>query len=394
MTFLSDGLFAINMSKSPLVYLDHNATTPVHPDVLQAMLPVFTDHFGNPDSRSHAFGWQAKALVDVARESILKELKAANQARLVFTSSATEANNLALKGVVAATTQDKAHIITQITEHACILETCRWLEKQGHHVTYLKVNSVGLVDEEELKNALTPQTRLVSIMLANNEIGTLQNVKELAQITRAHSSAFFHTDAVQALGKMPVNVADLDVDLLSLSAHKMYGTKGVGALYLSPKIKNSQLAPQMQGGGHEEGLRSGTLNVPAIVGFAKALELANINLSTEVPRLQKLQTTLIEELYTLEGVSLNGPKTNRLCNNLNFWIKNVKAENLILAMPQFAFSTGSACASGKAEPSYVVQAIGRSREEALCSVRLGLGLSTTQAHVESFIQAFRQAILG
>lgn len=376
-----------------ILYLDHNATTPLHPVVLQTMLPYFTEHFGNPDSRSHAYGWQAQAAVTVVRESILKLLHAPQNARLIFTSSATEANNLAIKGIIEATSQKECHIITQVTEHSCVLETCRWLERQGHRVTYLPVDAEGFVDPDALKNVLTPQTCVVSIMLANNEIGTIQNIKELAKITHENSSAFFHTDAVQAIGKMPVSVTELDVDLLSVSAHKIYGPKGVGGLYVGPRVKKSDLVPQMHGGGHEEGMRSGTLNVPGIVGLAKAFEMAMQDLTREPARQQMLRDLLIQELCALGDVSLNGAKDARLCNNANFWIHHVKAESLLLAVPSLAFSTGSACASGKTEPSYVVQALGRSRDAALCSVRFGLGRTTTAGDINEAVALLKAAIV-
>lgn len=374
------------------IYLDYNATTPMHPEVLQAMLPYFTEHFGNPDSRSHAYGWQAKAACDVARQSILEHLDAPQNGRLVFTASATEANNLALKGVVEAFGTKPVNLITQKTEHSCVLETCRSLAQKGHQVTFLDVDAEGFVDPSDLKKALTPHTVLVSLMGANNEIGTIQNLDELISVTRQNSKAFFHSDMVQQVGKMPVSLRTLDLDFLSLSAHKIYGPKGVGGLYLGSRVTTQNLVPQQHGGGHEWGLRSGTLNVPGIVGFAKAFAVVMADLPNEMARLTQLREYFLDGLLAIEGVHLNGPRANRLCNNVNVWIENVLAEQLILAIPKLAFSTGAACASGKTEPSYVIQALGRSVIEARSSVRFGLGRTTTKEQIDFALAQITSAI--
>ncbi len=380
------------MNKPAPIYLDHNATTPVHPGVVAAMLPYFTEHFGNPDSRSHAYGWHAKAACDVARASLLKSLQAPANAKLIFTASATESNNLAIQGVVAAAGA-KSHIITQTTEHACVLATCRALEKQGHRVTYLDVDAEGFVRPADLKKALTPTTLLVSLMGANNEIGTIQPISELLNVTKQNSKAFFHSDLTQMAGREPLSLLSWPLDLASFSSHKLYGPKGVAALYLAPSLRPSQLQAQMHGGGHEDGLRSGTLNVPGIVGLARAFEIATADLPEEHARLTALRDAFIAGLLAIPGVVLNGPRGLRLCNNINVTIASVPAESLLLAVPELAFSTGSACASGKAEPSYVIQALGQSASQAKSTVRFGLGRATTRADVQKALQLLKSAIL-
>lgn len=355
------------------------------------MLPFFSDKFGNAASASHKVGWEAKAHLDVARESVLQNMQALPDSHLIFTSGATEANNLAIKGLLL-NCDSPQHIITQKTEHACVLESCEWLKRFGHEVTVLDVDSDGFVKVEDFKNAFKPNTKLVSFMLANNEIGTIQNIKDLVKITREQSKAFFHTDAVQAFGKMPVSFVDLGVDMMSVSAHKMYGPKGIGALCLAPTIKPRHLQPLLHGGGHEEGLRSGTVNLAGVVGLAKALEVAVRDLAEQSSHLSKLRDFLLEALLKIEGVSLNGSKSQRLCQNINVTVDGVLAENLILQLPHFGFSTGSACASGKTEPSYVIQALGKTELEAKCSLRLGLGRGHTQEQMETVAKAFFQKI--
>lgn len=373
-----------------MIYLDHNATTPVLPEVLAAMQPYFTQHFGNAASSSHAYGWQAKAACELAREKILAGL-GAPKGKVIFTSGATESNNLAIKGVAEAAGKP-IHIITQVTEHACVLESCDWLAKQGHEVTVLPVDGEGFVNPSDLKAALKDNTALVSIMMANNEIGTLQHMGDLAHVIKENSSALFHTDAAQAVGKVHISLEDLHIDLLSFSGHKLYGPKGVGALVVNESVGRSKLKPQMLGGGHEEGFRSGTLNVPGVVGLSKALEMQLQDLDAELARQKGLRDHFLAGLLQIADVSLNGSHEHRLSNNINVWIKGVSAEKLILALPGLAFSTGSACASSSTEPSYVVQALGRSAEQAKECVRFGLGRSTTMAEVDSALTQLAQAI--
>lgn len=373
------------------VYLDNNATTPMDERVLTAMLPYFGEKFGNAASASHAYGWEAKAGVDNARETTAKLIGAANPESIIFTSGTTESNNFALKGVVRGR-KAPVHVISQVTEHECVLEALKDLARDGHEFTLVGVDGEGRVNTDEFRHAFRPNTALVSIMWANNEIGTIQNVAELLAITREHKGVLFHTDCAQAVGKIPVDVAKVDVDFLSFSGHKIYGPKGVGALYVAPRLPKIPIRPLLNGGGHEFGLRSGTLNVPGIVGLAKALELCVAELTEERARQTALRDHLIRHLLQeLDLTVLNGHKTERLPGNVSLTIAGVPADELILAVPEIAISSGAACSSGGTEPSYVMQAIGRTREEAKSTVRLSLGRFTTDADVETAIRALVRA---
>ncbi|HLF13675.1 MAG TPA: cysteine desulfurase family protein [Bacteroidota bacterium] len=362
------------------VYMDYHATTPVDPRVMEAMLPYFTERFGNPASRQHRQGWVAGEAVERARASVARTIGAAAR-EVVFTSGATEANNLALKGMSATLQKRGDHIITVRTEHNSVLDVCRKLEKNGFRVTYLDVDGDGLVDPGDVAGAITGKTILVSVMLANNEIGTLQPVGEIGAICRSRGVAF-HTDATQAVGKIPVDVGSLQVDLLAMSAHKVYGPKGVGFLYI--RRTGSRLAPvsQIDGGGHEGGLRSGTLNVPGIVGCARALELAAAEMEAEGLRLSGWRDEMLRAWETSPGdVRLNGHPTRRLPNNLNVSFPGVEDNLLMMNMKDVAVSTGSACSSSKPEPSHVLSALGLPRGVAGSAIRFGLGRFTTEEEV-------------
>ena len=365
-----------------MLYLDHNATTPVSPSVFKAMRPYFSEHFGNPASR-HSAGWKAAAAVKQARESLAASLGLLEASSVIFTSGATEANNLALKGVLEACGKKPAHLVTQITEHSCVLQSAHWLKAQGHEVTFLPVNALGRVSPESLKAALKDNTVLVSIMHANNEIGTVQDISTLATLTHK-AGAFFHTDAVQTLGRLPLDMAAMEIDLLTFSGHKLYGPKGIGALAILPKRPKINLIPLIHGGGHEQGLRSGTLNVPGIIGLATAVSEAIKIRESETARQIILRDELINQLMnTIEGATLNGDPQNRLPGNINLTIPFVKATDLISTASEVAFSTGSACAASSVTPSHVLTAIGLSKEAAECTMRLGLGLGTTLADIKT-----------
>jgi cysteine desulfurase len=363
------------------IYLDNNATTPLDERVLGAMLPYLKDQFGNPSSRAHAHGWTAEAAVEVAREELAQAIGASPE-EVFFTSGATEADNWALLGSLAP----GDHLVTASTEHEAVRETARHLERRGVELTVLPVDRFGVAHPDALREALKPETALVSVMVANNETGTVNPVRELAEV--AHEAGVpFHADAAQALGKIPVDVDELGVDLMSLSAHKCYGPKGVGALYVrrrpSPSVRRARPEPLLRGGGQERGMRSGTLNVPGIVGFGRAAALAAESLPEEVGRIFRLSNELFGRLRTgIPGLSLNGHPTERLPNTLNVSFPGVKATDLLAALPDVAASAGSACASGKGEPSHVLLAMGLGEEEALSSVRLSLGRFTMSSDVE------------
>jgi cysteine desulfurase len=367
------------------IYMDHHATTPVAPEVFEAMRPFFVETFGNAASRTHAFGWAAEAAVEAARAQIAG-LIGCKPVELVFTSGATEADNLALKGVAYAYRERGTHLITSQIEHHAVLDSCKRLEKEGFQVTYLPVDRTGLVDPGEVAKALTPKTILVSIMLANNEVGTIQPVREIGRLCKERG-VLLHSDAVQGIGKIPVNVDALGVDLMSLTAHKLYGPKGVGALYVRMGKPRVKLVPQMDGGGHEKGRRSGTLNVPGIVGFGKACELAGDRMVEEDVRL----TVLRERLWTgitsrLAHVHLNGHPTLRLPGNLNVSFGFVDGESLLMSLKEVAVSSGSACTSASMEPSYVLKAMGVSQDLAHSSLRFGLGRGNTQEEVDFVVE--------
>jgi cysteine desulfurase len=363
------------------IYMDNHATTPVDPRVFEAMKPYFTDVFGNAASRNHSFGWQAEDAVEKARKQIA-DLIGATAKEIVFTSGATESNNLAIKGVADMYAEKGNHIITQATEHKATLDTCKRLEKEGFKVTYLPVQANGLIDLDQLRAALTDKTILISIMYANNEIGVLQPIAEIGKIAKQRG-ILFHTDAVQAAGKVPVNVTEDNVDLLSISAHKLYGPKGVGALYVRRRNPRVQLTAQIDGGGHERGMRSGTLNVPGIVGLGEACALAKKEMAEETKRMSHLRDKLKDRLLAnLDEVFINGTMEHRLPNNLNISFAYVEGESLLMGINDVAVSSGSACTSATLEPSYVLKALGAGDDLAHSSIRFGLGRFNTEEEVD------------
>jgi cysteine desulfurase len=363
------------------LYMDNHATTPLDPRVLEAMMPYFTGKFGNAASRNHSFGWEAEAAVDKAREQVAK-LIGATAKEIIFTSGATESNNLAIKGIAEMYRERGNHIITQVTEHKAVLDTCKRLEKSGYRVTYLPVKADGLIDIEDLKRAIDDKTILVTIMIANNEIGVVQPVAEIGKICH-EKGVLFHSDAVQAVGKIPVNVNTMQIDALSLSAHKIYGPKGVGALYVRRRNPRVQISEQINGGGHERGMRSGTLNVPGIVGLGKACEIAGEEMKSETERLLKLRNKLQHKLESsLDFVHVNGSMEHRLPGNLNMSFVYVEGESLLMGINDIAVSSGSACTSATLEPSYVLKALGLGDDVAHSSIRFGLGRFNTEPEVD------------
>jgi len=363
------------------IYLDNHATTPLDPRVLEAMLPYFTQKFGNAASRNHSFGWEAEKAVSEAREQIA-QLIGATAKEIIFTSGATESDNLAIKGVAEMYRERGNHIITQATEHKAVLDTCKRLEKQGFRVTYLPVKADGIIDLEDLKRAMDEQTILVSIMAANNEIGVLQPIAEIGRLCH-EKNVLFHCDAVQAVGKIPVNVIADNIDLMSISAHKIYGPKGVGALYVRRRDPRVQIVAQIDGGGHERGMRSGTLNVPGIVGLGKACEICRQEMGEEAKRLTGLRDRLKNKLESeLDYVHVNGSWEHRLPGNLNMSFLYVEGESLLMGINDVAVSSGSACTSATLEPSYVLKALGLGDDVAHSSIRFGLGRFNTQAEVD------------
>lgn len=368
------------MLKLP-VYLDYNATTPCDARVVEAMLPYFTENFGNAASRTHYYGWQAEEAVELAREQVAA-LIGSEPKEIVFTSGATESDNLALKGVFEAYASKGNHIITCVTEHKAVLDTCKQLEKKGARVTYLPVNRDGLIDIGELESAIDTHTILVALMFANNELGVIQPVKAIGEIAKKHGVLFF-TDAAQAVGKIPVSVNESGIDILSLSAHKMYGPKGVGAIYMRRKNPRVKLQAQIEGGGHERAVRSGTLNVPGIVGLGKACELARKEMEADAARLGQLRNKLERILLEEGDVYINGSQFNRLPHVSNIGFGSASGEALMLACNKdIAVSSGSACSSASMEPSYVLKAIGLSDEEAYGSLRFSLGRFTTEEEID------------
>lgn len=366
----------------PFVYLDNHATTPLDPRVLEAMLPYFTEHYGNAASRSHRMGWDAGNAVADARFSIAQALGAESAEEIVFTSGATESNNLAIKGTVEYYADQGNHIITTAIEHKSVLDTFKRLQTRGAEVTVLGVDSRGRVDPRAIEAALTDRTVLVSVMLANNEIGTVQPIAEIGAILHARG-VLFHVDAVQGFGKVPFDVQEMNVDLASISAHKIYGPKGVGALYVRRKRPRVRLTSQMDGGGHERGMRSGTLNVPGIIGLAKACELMQLEGEAERLRIAGLRDRLQAKLLAaLPRVSINGDERHRLPNSLNMSFHHVEGESLMLAIREVALSSGSACTSAELEPSYVLAALGVPVELAHCSIRFGIGRFNTEEEID------------
>lgn len=364
------------------IFMDNHSTTPMDPRVLEAMLPYFVEKFGNSASRNHAFGWEAEEAVENARKQIARLIHADSK-EIVFTSGATESDNLAIKGVVEMYHEKGDHIITSSTEHRAVLDTCKALEsKRGVKVTYLPVDKAGMVSPEDVRNAITEKTILITIMMANNEIGTINPIKAIGKIAK-EKRILFHCDATQGVGKIPVDVQDMGIDLMSFSAHKLYGPKGVGALYVRKKAPRVRIAAQMDGGGHERGMRSGTLPVPLIVGFGKAVELCEQEMSTESQRLSAMRDRLQAAITSkLEEVYLNGHPTERLPNNLNLSFAYVEGESLLMGLKEIALSSGSACTSATLEPSYVLRALGVGSDLAHSSIRFGLGRFNTEEEVD------------
>ena len=368
------------------IFLDNHSTTPMDPRVLEAMLPYFVEKFGNAASRNHAFGWEAEEAVDRARKQIAKLIKADSK-EIVFTSGATESDNLALKGVLEMYKEKGTHIITSSTEHRAVLDTAKSLEAKGlATVTYLPVDKQGMVNPQDVRNAITDKTILISVMLANNEIGTINPVQEIGKIAK-EKGILFHCDATQGIGKIPVDVQAMGIDLMSFSAHKMYGHKGIGALYVRKKNPRVRIAAQMDGGGHERGMRSGTLPVPLIVGFGKACEICEQEMDKESARLAAMRDRLQAGIMAaLEESYLNGHPTNRLPGNLNISFAYVEGESLLMGMKDIALSSGSACTSATLEPSYVLRALGVGTELAHSSIRFGLGRFNTDEEIDYTIK--------
>jgi len=382
------------------IYMDHQATTPVDPRVLEAMLPYFSKSFGNAASRNHVFGWEAEAAVDEARHQIAQAMNASEK-EIVFTSGATESDDLAILGVARMYRQKGNHIITGQTEHNAVLDTCRFLEKEGYEVTYLPTDRYGEIFPEQVRSAITERTILVSLMLANNEVGTIHRIGEIGSVCR-EKGVFFHTDAVQGFCKIPFDVEAMRVDLASVTAHKIYGPKGIGALYVRSKSPRVRLLPLIHGGGHERGMRSGTLNVPGIVGFGRAAEIALQEMPEESRRLRRLRRRLYDGISRLEDVTLNGPALptisddgslasgeveRRLPGNLNLSFGHVDGEALLLGFKDVAVSSGSACTSASLEPSHVLKALGVADELAHASIRYGLGRWNTEEEVDYVVKA-------
>jgi cysteine desulfurase len=363
------------------IYMDNHATTPVDPRVVETMLPFFTENFGNAASRNHEFGWKAEEGVEKAREQVA-HLVGATPKEIIWTSGATESNNLAIKGVAEMYREKGNHIITEVTEHKAVLDTCKRLEKYGFEVTYLPVQKDGRVDLDDLRRAITAKTILITIMYANNEIGVVQPIAEIGAIAK-EKGVFFHVDGVQAAGKIPVDVNRDNIDLLSMSGHKIYGPKGVGALYVRRRNPRVQLAAIIDGGGHERGMRSGTLNVTGIVGFGKACELCQQEMPTESVRLRGLRDRLKDSVFSqLDEVFVNGSMTCRLPNNLNISFAYVEGESMLMGINDIAVSSGSACTSATLEPSYVLKALGVGEDLAHTSIRFGLGRFNTEEEVD------------
>ena len=377
------------MLKLP-IYLDNSSTTPVDPLVLEAMIPYYTEHFGNAASRSHPFGWSAEDAVDHAREQVARLINATEK-EIIFTSGATEGDNLAMKGVFDMYSRKGNHIITVTTEHKAVLDTGKHIEKMGGEVTYLKVDNQGNIDLKELEAAITDKTILVSIMYANNEMGTIHPIREIADIVHKKGALLF-TDATQAVGKIPVDVIADGIDLMTFTAHKMYGPKGVGALYVRRKNPRVKVTAQLDGGGHERGMRSGTLNVPGIVGFGKAAELAMQEMHQDAERLSALRDKLENALLGLEEAYVNGNPNSRLPHLTNISFKYVEGEGLMMAFKDIAVSSGSACTSASLEPSYVLKALGLGDDLAHSSIRFSLGRFTTEEQIDFTIDHVKTAV--
>jgi len=377
------------MLKLP-IYLDNNATTPMDPRVLEAMIPYMTDMFGNAASRNHPFGWAAEEAVDYAREQIAALINC-NPKEIIFTSGATESDNLAIKGVFEMYASKGNHIITATTEHKAVLDTCKHIEKLGGKVTYLKVNSEGLIDLNELEAAITDKTILISLMYGNNEVGVIQPIREISAMAKKRGILFM-TDATQAVGKIPVDVEADGIDLMAFSAHKMYGPKGVGALYVRRKNPRVKVTAQMDGGGHERGMRSGTLNVPGIVGLGKACELCRLEMEKDTAHVTRMRDRLEKELTKIEESYVNGSREHRLPHVSNISFKYVEGEGLMMGVKDLAVSSGSACTSASLEPSYVLKALGLSDDLAHSSLRFGLSRFTTDEQIDYAINHVSEAV--
>ena len=379
------------MLKLP-IYLDNNSTTPMDPRVLEAMTPYFLNQFGNAASRNHPFGWAAEEAVDYAREQVAK-LIGAEPKEIIFTSGATESDNLAIKGIFEMYASKGNHIITATTEHKAVLDTCKHIEKMGGEVTYLPVNKEGLIDLKALEAAMRPTTILVAIMHANNEIGTVQPIREISAIARKHGALVF-SDSTQAIGKIPVDVNKDGIDLMAFTAHKMYGPKGVGALYVRRKNPRVKVTAQMDGGGHERGMRSGTLNVPGIVGFGKACEICMTDMEADTKRIMKLRDKLETALMLLEEAYVNGSREHRLPHVTNISFKHVEGEGLLMGFNKnIALSSGSACTSASLEPSYVLKALGLGDDLAHSSLRFGLSRFTTEEEIDYTVKAISETVI-
>lgn len=372
------------------IYLDNNATTPLDPRVLETMMPYLTTKFGNAASKSHIFGWTAEEAVNIARQQTAQLINA-EESEIIFTSGATEAVNLALKGVFEAYQSKGKHIVTAAAEHKAVLDTCKHLEKLGAEITYLPVGRDGLIDLQQLENALTDKTILTAVMYANNETGVIQPIKEISEIVHRHGSLFF-SDGAQAVGKIRVDVQEDGIDILSISGHKLYGPKGIGALYVRRRNPRVRITAQIDGGGHERGMRSGTLNVPGIAGLGKACELCSIEMEAESQRLSALRDKLENSLLGLEDSMVNGSRHFRLPHVTNMAFKGVSGEKLMIRMKDIALSSGSACTSGSPEPSYVLKSLGLSDPDAYSSLRFGLGRFTTSEEIDYAIEQVKKTV--
>ncbi len=372
------------------IYLDNQATTPMDPRVLEKMMPYFTETFGNPHSRSHAYGWETEAAIEIAREEVAKLINA-NPKEIVFTSGATESNNIAIKGVAEFYGEKKKHIITAQTEHKCVLESCRYLEQKGFDITYLPVQENGLVDLNELKAALREDTLLVSIMMVNNEIGVIQPVTEIGKLCRENGT-FFHTDAAQSFGKMPIDIEAMNIDMMSISGHKIYGPKGIGALYVRrrPRVRIKSI---LSGGGQERGFRSGTLPTPMVVGLGEAARIAGEEMEKDHKHVKELSDYFSKEILDgVKDVYLNGDREQRIPGNLNISFAYIEGESMIMAIKELAVSSGSACTSASLEPSYVLRSIGVGEDLAHTSIRFGFGRFTTREEVDYAVNLIKKSI--
>ena len=379
------------MTVTTPIYLDYAATCPVDPRVLEAMMPYFTEHFGNAASRTHSFGWQAEEAVEMARAEVAKVI-GADPKEITWTSGATESDNLAIKGVAEFLGDKGNHIVTVVTEHKAILDACKYLERKGFSVTYLSVGEDGLISLDALRNAICDQTVLVSVMFANNETGVIQPIAKIGEICR-EKNVLFHTDAVQAFGKVAIDVEAMKIDLLSLSAHKIYGPKGVGALYVRRRRPRVRIVSQIHGGGHERGNRSGTLNVPSIVGFGEAAKIARESLDGEASRIRRLRDHLLARVEReIPNAYLNGHENSRLPGTVNISFAYVEGESLIMGLKDLALSSGSACTSASLEPSYVLRAMGLDDELAHSSLRISIGRTTTKEEIDYVVDRIRDTV--